>query len=175
MSTPPKCLTILSKAVRTDSASVTSQATGSAVAPIFSACAPAAAEIHVEQRDFGAGRGEGFGGCGADGAAGAGDGGDLAGERQRSSKLARAPSLACSSGQYSQSNMSASEIDSKWPIASASLTPSIHGFGDIGGDVRVASCVRPRPNRPRPGTSTTRGRGSSSRLMPPARLLLRAK
>ena len=46
----------------------------------------------------------------------------------------RAPSLACSSGQYSTSNISASEIDSNRPIASASATPSIHCFGDVGGN-----------------------------------------
>ena len=38
--------------------------------------------VHVEQRDFGAGRREGLGGGGADRAGGAGDRGDLAGERQ---------------------------------------------------------------------------------------------
>ena len=38
---------------------------------------------------------------------------------------ATAPSFACSSDQYSMSNMSASEIDSKRPIASASVMVSI--------------------------------------------------
>ena len=57
--------------------------------------------------------------------------------------------------------MSASEIDSKRPIASASVMASIAGFGEVGGDRARPSWLRPSPNRPSPGTSTTRGSGSS--------------
>ena len=97
-----------SKAARTDAASVTSQATASAARRSLCAFASRLLAVDVEQRDLGAGRRERLRGRGADGAAGAGDDGDLAGERQL---LGAAPSLACSSDQYSQSNMSASAID----------------------------------------------------------------
>ena len=82
MSTPPKVSATLSKAARTDAASVTSQRTASAAPPIALAFAGRAGLVDIEQRDLGAGGGEGLGGGGADGAGGAGDRRDLAGERQ---------------------------------------------------------------------------------------------
>ena len=117
-------------------------------------------KIDVEQRDLGAGRRERLGGGGADRAAGAGDDGDLAGERQL---LRRLPSLACSIGQYSLSNMSASVIDWKRPMASASVMAATAASARSAA-MRASFAERPSPKRPRPGTSTTRGRGSSMRL-----------
>ena len=81
MSTPPKVSTTLSNAALTEAASVTSQAMPSAAPPIALAFSFAAVFVHVEQRDFGAGRGECLRGRGADRAARAGDRRDLAGER----------------------------------------------------------------------------------------------
>ena len=60
------------------------------------------------------------------------------------------------------------------PIASASLTPSIHASA-ISAAIAASCLQRPRPNRPRDGTSTTRGRGSSSCLSPPTRAVCRSK
>ena len=124
---------------------------GERVRPMASACLSAAVEIDIEQRDLGAGRGESPGGGGADGAAGAGD-------RQRPGRraaaLSRVPSLACSSGQYSTSNMSASVIDWKRPIASASVMAAI------------AASARSAAMR---GVLRASGRGRRGRAPAPAR------
>ena len=80
MSTPPKVSTILANAALTEAASVTSQAMPIAP-PIALAFSFAAALVHVEQRDFGARRGECLRGRGADRAARAGHRHDLSGER----------------------------------------------------------------------------------------------
>ena len=78
---------------------------------------------------------------------------------RRAAALCAWPSLACSSDQYSMSNMSASLIDSKRPIASASVTVSIRRLGDVGGDSRhLWHCRRARTGQ-EPGTRTTRGIG----------------
>ena len=50
----------------------------------------------------------------------------------------RSPSLACSSGQYSPSNMSASEIDSNWPMRFGIADHGHPFLGDVGGDGGVA-------------------------------------
>jgi hypothetical protein len=84
------------------------------------------------------------------------------------------PSFACSSDQYSTSNMSASAIDSNRPIASASVIASIAASARSAA-MRASFLERPSPNSPSPGTSATRGRGSSVFLMPPTRALLRSK
>src|SRR5262249_41284404 len=81
---------------------------------------------------------------------------------------AAVPSLACSSGQYSMSNISASEIDSKRPIASASVMISTAHCARSAA-ILASSFERPRPNRPTPGTSATRGSGSSACLIPARR------
>ena len=82
MSTPPNASTTWSNAARTEAASVTSHWTGNACSPIALACSDRGLGVDVEQRDLGARRGERLGGRRADGAAGAGDDGDLAGQRQ---------------------------------------------------------------------------------------------
>ena len=55
--------------------------------------------------------------------------------------------------------MSASVIDVNLPIASAPLMPSIAASA-ISAAMRASLAVLPIPNRPSPGTSTTRGSGS---------------
>jgi len=84
--------------------------------------------------------------------------------RQRSARRVEVP-FACRVWLVRAANIrsrtiSASEIDSKRPTASAALTPSTQAFGDISGDDGIPAWKRPRPNRPRPGTRTTRGSGS---------------
>ena len=70
-----------SKAARTEAASVTSQCTAAQCRRSRRPSACAARDVDIEQRDLGAGLREGARGGRADGAAGAGDDGDLAGER----------------------------------------------------------------------------------------------
>ena len=110
--------------------------------------------VDIEQRDFGAGRRERLGGGKSDRAGGAGDDGDLA--RQRRSLAL--PSFACSSDQYSTSNRSASGSGSKRPTASASVMVAIAASARSAA-IFASFLLRPSPNRPTPGTSTTRGDG----------------
>jgi hypothetical protein len=72
----------------------------------------------------------------------------------------RSPSLACSGGQYSHWNISASPIDWNCPIASASAMTAAAASAMSAATI-ASALLRPRPNRPSPGTSTIRGRGSS--------------
>ena len=108
--------------------------------------------IDVEQCDGRAGRGERARRCRADGAGRTGD----AAICPASGFSGSLPSFACSSDQYSQSNMSASEIDSNLPMASASV---IAATADSATSAATAASflLRPSPNSPTPGTSTTRG------------------
>jgi hypothetical protein len=87
---------------------------------------------------------------------------------------AAVPSLACSSAQYSMSNMSACESDSKRPIASASVMVAIAASA-MSAAMRASCFERPSPNSPTPGTSATRGAGSSMVFVSPTRALLVAK
>ena len=84
------------------------------------------------------------------------------------------PSFACSSDQYSISNNSASGSDSNVPTASASVTVCTQ-LSARSAATAASLALRPSPKSPSPGTRMTRGIGSSSRLMPPAAALLRAK
>ncbi len=70
------------------------------------------------------------------------------------------PSLACSRDQYSISNRSASLADSNLPMASASVTVSMV-LSAMSAAILASFAVRPTPKSPTPGTSTTRGTGSS--------------
>ena len=81
MSTPPNAVTTCSKAARTEAASVTSHSTGIASAADRLGFLDCGRKVDVEQRYRRARGREGLRDCRADGAAGAGDGRDLAGER----------------------------------------------------------------------------------------------
>ncbi len=84
------------------------------------------------------------------------------------------PSLACSSDQYSTSNMSYSLIGLNSPMASASvITSTVFSAMSAAMDASLADA--PTPNRPTPGTRITRGRGSSSVFFCRLFSLLRAK
>ena len=88
--------------------------------------------------------------------------------------FATAPfSFACSRLQYSTSKRSLSGSASKRPIASASVMTWI-AFSARSAAIAASLAVLPMPNRPTPGTSTTRGIGSSLILMPPTRAFSRA-
>ena len=170
MSTPPNASTTRRRPRDTEAASVTSHAHRQRRAAEVLALSPRPRLVEIEQGNLGSGRRERLGGRAADGAAGAGDDGDLAGERLSAAAL----SFACSSDQYSMSNISASEIDSKRPMASASaMTSTAHCARSAA--ILASFFDRPRPNRPRPGTSATRGSGSSAFLMPPTRAFWRAE
>ena len=82
ISTPPKAAATASKAACTEAASVTSHCTGKCSRTDRLGLLARRGEIEVEQRDFRAGRGERLRGRGADGARGAGDDGNLAGQRR---------------------------------------------------------------------------------------------
>ena len=153
-------------------ASVTSHATASAAPPIALAPPVAARSVEIEQRDLRAGRRECLRGGRADGAAGAGDD---ARSGRRAASASRLPSFACSSDQYSMSNMSASEMRLEAADRLGVGDRLDRGFARDRRRSRRPSRCAPRPNSPRPGTSTTRGSGSSVFLVPPARALLRAK
>ena len=170
MSTPPKAAATEAKASRTDAASVTSHRSPSAAPPmafafVFAAAsstssnatsAPAAANALAVAKPIAPAAPVMTAICPASG-----------------SSLAL-PSLACSSDQYSTSNRSASGSGSKRPTASASVMVSIAASARSAA-IFASFLLRPSPNRPTPGTSTTRGDGSSMVLMPPTRALLRLK
>ena len=86
----------------------------------------------------------------------------------------RAPSLACSSGQYSQSNISASEIDSNLPIASRIADALDPRLRDIGGDDGVCLAAA-ETEQAKPRHQHDAGQGIELALDMPTRLLLRAK
>ena len=170
ISTPPKCA----------ATAVESRAHGGCighvagnrqrVGPIASACSRRRGKVDVEQRDLGARRGERLRGRGADGAGRAGDGGDLAGERRLLARaelgLFQRPIFAVEHVGFGDRLEAADAVrvaDDRDPV-----------LGDVGGDHRVTLGAA-KAEQAEPGTSTTRGRGSSSRLLPPKRSLWRAK
>ena len=71
------------------------------------------------------------------------------------------PSLACSSDQYSTSNMSYSLMLRYSPIASASVMTAM-AFSAMSAAMAASLALPPTPNMPTPGTRITRGSGSSS-------------
>ncbi len=84
------------------------------------------------------------------------------------------PSLACSRDQYSISKVWASSTGSKRPMDSAFSRVAAQDWATSA--VTAASAlVLPKPTKPRPGITATRGRGSSCFLAPPAARLLRSK
>ena len=131
MSTPPNAATTCAKARCTEAASVTSQASASAAPPIGLGFLLRGFRVDIEQRDLGAGLREGARGRGADGAAGAGDDRDLAGERQL---LPRCRAWPAPAANIRSRTCRLREIDVKRPIASASVMPCDRGLGDVGGD-----------------------------------------
>src|SRR6266481_5653773 len=120
MSTPPKFSTTLSNPAWTEAASVTSQRTASAAPPIAWATERAAASFTSSSATSAPAAANAL----AVAAPIAPAAPVIAAIWPASGNSFATPSLACSSDQYSQSNMSASEIDSKQPMASASVMVS---------------------------------------------------
>ena len=171
MSTPPKASTTLSNAAFTDAASVTSQATADALPIAFALSPPQRLHSTSSSATSAPAAANAFAVAAPMAPPAPVIDRDLAGQRLLGFAL---PSLACSSDQYSRSNMSSSadrlEAADRFGVGDG----LDRGFGEVGGDARVL-LRRPSPNRPTPGTSTTRGTGSSSFLMPPTRALLRVE
>ena len=108
MSTPPKASATLSKAARTEAGSVTSHLTASAAAPIAAASVLAA----VSSRSSSATSAPAAAKALAVAAPMAPAAPVMTATWPASGKSFCSPSLACSSGQYSMSNICSSEIDS---------------------------------------------------------------
>ena len=133
MSTPPKASTTVSKAARTEAASVTSQATASADPPIASAFSRAAASSTSSSATSAPAAAK----ARAVAAPMAPPAPVMAAIWPASGGSFARASLACSGGQYSHSNMSNSPID--WNCADR-LGVGDDGdgrLGDVGGDARI--------------------------------------
>src|SRR5580704_16962898 len=110
VSTPPNAAAIFANAACTDDALVTSHGTTNGAPPIALAAVRAAPASTSSSATSAPAAAKALAVAAPIAATWPASGSSLA-----------APSLACSSDQYSQSNMSASEIDSKRPTASASV------------------------------------------------------
>ena len=128
-------------------------------------------EIDIEQGDFGTRGSKGFRRCRADCAGRSGYGGDLTGER-RLLAVRRALPAPAASTRNRTFPLRKSTRSGRW--LRRRRRPSIHASA-MSAAIAASRFERPRPNRPRPATITTRGSGSSSRLVPPTRVLWRSK
>jgi len=152
MSMPPKAAATASKAARTEAALVTSQTTGNADGPMALACSLAAAKLTSSNATSAPAAAKAFA-VAAPMRAGAGDGGDLAGERRflagAELGLFERPIFAIEHVGFGDRLEAADRLG----VADA-FDP---GLGDIGGDL-ASRLVRPRPNSRAPAPAR-RGQG----------------
>src|SRR5262249_55845674 len=153
-STPPKCSAIRSNDACTEAAPVTSQRSASAAPRTVAVTARAAASLTSRSATSAPAAANAL----AVAAPIAPPAPVTTAIWPASGSSFAAPSFACSSDQYSQSNMSASEIDSKRPMASASVMVS------TAASARSAATLASFLEQAEPGHKHHAGQGIEHRL-----------